>query len=322
MNSNNITGLFNIRYPFLQGGMARIATGDFAAAVSNAGGLGTIGSGSMEPHMLVDHIERCQSLTDKPFAVNLMLLNPHCDELVDIIIDHEVPIVTTGAGSPGAYLDRFHEAGIKVVPVVSSPAMAVRMEGMGVDGIIAEGTEAGGHVGELTTMVLTLACAKAVDIPVIAAGGIATSEQVAASFCLGAQGVQCGTVLLGAEECPIHENFRDKILKAKATDSTVIGRIGGLPTRVLKNKMSREYIKEEKAGKSLEDLERTTLGGLARAVVDGDVTTGSLMAGQVVGFVDDIRPLADILADLFDGAQAAFAEGEKRYGYEKPSNRQ
>lgn len=311
MKSNNIADILGIRYPFFMGGMARIGTGEFAAAISNAGGLGTIGSGSMEPHMLVDHIRACQALTDKPFAVNLMMLNPHCEEMVDIIINHKVPIVTTGAGSPGAYVDRFHEAGIKVFPLVSSPAMAVRMEGMGVDGVIAEGTEAGGHISELTTMVLIPACVQAVDIPVIAAGGIATPAQVAAAFCLGAKGVQAGTVLLGAEECPIHENYRDKILKAGVTDSTVVGRNGGLPTRVLKNRMSRDYVKAEKAGTSWEDLERMSLGGLAKAVVDGDVATGMVMAGQVVGLVNEVRPVAEILAGLFAGTDAAFVKGRE-----------
>lgn len=318
MNSNNIAKIFGIKYPFIQGGMARIATGEFAAAVSNAGGLGTIGSGSMTPHMLIEHIKTCRSLTNKPFAVNLMMLNPHCDELVDIIIEHKVPIVTTGAGSPGAYVERFHAAGIKVYPLVASPAMAERMARLGVDGIIAEGTEAGGHVGELTTMVLVNACSKVVNIPVVAAGGIASPEQVAAAFCLGAKGVQCGTLLLTAEECPIHTNFQEKILKAKCTDSTVVGRNGGLPTRVLKNRMSREYLKEEKAGKSIEELEIMTLGGLARAVVEGDIKNGSLMAGQVVGLVNEVRPLERLLADLFGGVQDAFTKGEERCGCGKP----
>lgn len=322
LNTNKVCALLGTRYPVIQGGMARVATGEFAAHVSNSGGLGTIGSGSMEPWMLREHIEHCQALTDKPFAVNLMMMNPYCAEMVDIIIEYKVPIVTTGAGSPAPYLEKLHAAGIKVIPVVASATMAIRMERLGVDAIIAEGCEAGGHIGELTTMVLTTEVAKAVSLPVLAAGGIATPEQVAAAFALGASGIQCGTVLLSAKECPIHANFKKHILGAKSTDSMVIGRINGLATRVLKNKMARNFIKEEKSGKSLEEFELLTLGGLRKAVVDGDTQEGSLMAGQVVGLVQEERTLKEIMAYLFEDLDKIFKKAEGSWGHADTESRE
>lgn len=316
MSAKRICDLLNIRYPLFQGGMARIATGAFAAAVSNCGGLGIIGSGSMEPPILRKEIETCKAATDRPFAVNLMMMNPHCDELADIIIEYDVPVVTTGAGSPGKYVERFHEAGIKVIPVVASAAMAVRMERMGVDAVVAEGSEAGGHIGELTTMVLVPEVVAAVNIPVIAAGGIATGAQAAAALALGASGFQVGTLLLSAEECPIHPNFRERLMKAKSTDITVVGRIGGAPTRVLKNSMSRAYLKEEKAGADLEKLELFTLGGLAKAVIEGDMDNGSLMCGQVIGMVNHTRPLQEIIDTLFEDTGKEIAALQGRWQHE------
>ncbi|MDL2310667.1 nitronate monooxygenase [Peptostreptococcaceae bacterium OttesenSCG-928-C18] len=299
MNLQNILG---IKYPIIQGGMANIATGEFAAAVSNAGGLGTIGTGGMRNIEEVrENIEICKKLTDKPFAVNIMLLNPNADEVAKLVAKYNVPVVTTGAGNPAKYIDKWKENGIKVFPVVPAPSLAVRMERLGVDGVIAEGTEAGGHIGDMTTMTLVPQVCDAVSIPVITAGGIADGRQMLAVKALGAEGVQIGTSLLVAEECPIHENFKEKVKKAKSSNIVVTGRIGGIPVRLIKNKMSNEYIKREKEGWKKEQLEIFTLGGLRKAVYDGDMDNGSLMAGQVVGQVNEIKPVKAILDDLYDG---------------------
>ena len=231
MSGRNLAKLLGIKYPFIQGGMARIATGEFASAVSNAGGLGLIGSGAMNKEKLLKEIEICKSLTDKPFGVNLMLLNPHKEDLVNAIIEMQVPVVTTGAGNPGKYIERFHEHGIKVIPVVALPAQAERLNRYHVDAIICEGSEAGGHIGELTTMCLVPQVRNVVDIPVIAAGGIGSASAMSAVMELGADGVQVGTILLATKECPIHQNYKEKILKAKSSEITVIGRINGIQTR-------------------------------------------------------------------------------------------
>ena len=292
--------LLGIKYPLIQGGMANIATGEFAASVSNAGALGLIGAGGMDTATFKKNIEICRSLTDKPFGVNIMLMNPCADEMAQLVIDEKVPVVTTGAGNPGKYVAAWKEAGIKVLPVVPSVALAKRLEKYNVDAVIVEGTEAGGHIGDLTTMALVPQVVEAVNIPVIAAGGIASGKQVLAAYALGACGVQVGTCLLASEECPIHENYKQAIVKAKDTSTTVTGRIGGTPVRIIKNKMAKEYIKREKEGAGMEELEKYTLGSLRKAVLEGDVDNGSLMAGQVAGMVNEIQPVATIIKNLFD----------------------
>ena len=292
--------LLGIKYPLIQGGMANIATGEFAASVSNAGALGLIGAGGMDTATLKKNIEICRSLTDKPFGVNIMLMNPCADEMAQLVIDEKVPVVTTGAGNPGKYVAAWKEAGIKVLPVVPSVALAKRLEKYNVDAVIVEGTEAGGHIGDLTTMALVPQVVEAVNIPVIAAGGIASGKQVLAAYALGACGVQVGTCLLASEECPIHENYKQAIVKAKDTSTTVTGRIGGTPVRIIKNKIAKEYIKREKEGAGMEEHEKYTLGSLRKAVLEGDVDNGSLMAGQVAGMVNEIQPVATIIKNLFD----------------------
>ena len=300
--------MFSVKYPVIQGAMANIATAEFAAAVSNAGGIGVIGTGAMNVEQAREAIHRCRSLTDRPFGVNVMMMNPYTKELMEMIAQERVALVTTGAGNPGVYMSMLKESGAKVFPVVPSVAMAIRMERSGADGLIVEGGEAGGHVGEQTTMALVPQVADAVQIPIIAAGGIADSRGVCAAFCLGAIGVQVGTCLLVSQECPIHENYKAALLKAKDSDTIVTGRIGGTPVRVLKNKMAREYVRQEKAGADKMELEKFTLGSLRRAVFDGDTDTGSLMAGQVAGMLHDIRPVADILDELWAGAQKRIRE--------------
>ncbi len=306
-----IQELLGIRYPLIQGGMANIATGEFAAAVSNAGALGLIASGSMDAEQLREQIRTCRAHTEKPFGVNLMLMNPHIEQLAQVVVEEKVPVITTGAGNPGKYLPAWKEAGIRVLPVVPSVALARRMERAGADALIVEGTEAGGHVGELTTMCLVPQVVDAVQIPVIAAGGIACGRQVLAAFALGASGVQVGTCLLVSEECPIHTNYKEAVLKAGDTDTTVTGRTTGAPVRILKNKMAREYLKREKEGATLEELEAYTLGGLRKAVLEGDVQYGSLMAGQAAGLCKEIKPVKQIIEELFDGCQQALAALQK-----------
>lgn len=294
--------LLGTEFPIIQGGMANIATGAFAAACSNAGALGIIATGSLRSaEQLREQIAICRSRTDKPFGVNLMLMNPCADAFAQVIIDEKVPVVTTGAGNPGKYIPAWKEAGIIVIPVVAASILAKRLERAGADALIAEGTESGGHVGEMTTMALVPQVVDAVSIPVIAAGGIADRRQMAAALALGACGVQVGTCLLAAEECPIHDNYKQALLKAKDSDTTVTGRSVNAPVRVLKNKMSREYLRLEKAGATQEELEKTTLGGLRRAVFDGDMDTGSVMCGQVAGMLQEVRPLRAILEELCAG---------------------
>lgn len=293
-----IKKLFGIKYPIFQGGMANIATGKFAAAVSNAGAMGIIGAGGMDTETLEKEIELCKAETDKPFGVNIMLMNPCADEMAELVADEKVSLVTTGAGNPGKYVDMWKSAGIKIFPVVSSVALAKRLSSLGVTGLIAEGCESGGHVGELTTMVLVPQIARVTDLPVVAAGGIASGKQMAAADILGADGIQVGTILLASEECPIHENYKLSILKAKDNDTVVTGRSVGAPVRILKNPMAREYLKLERSGADKMELEKFTLGALKKAVFQGDVKKGSLMAGQVASMVDEIRPLPEILSKL------------------------
>ena len=301
--------LLGTEFPIIQGGMANIATGEFAAACSNAGALGVIATGGMlEADLLRQQIRICKSLTDKPFGVNLMLMNPCADEMAQIIIEEGVQVVTTGAGSPGKYIPAWKEAGIKVLPVVAASILAKRLVNQGADAIIAEGMESGGHVGEMTTMALVPQVIDTVDVPVIAAGGIADGRQAAAAFALGACGIQVGTCLLTSLECPIHENYKLALLKAKDSDTTVTGRSVGAPVRILKNQMAREYLARERAGADKMELEKYTLGSLRRAVFDGDTKTGSLMAGQVAGMLHEIRPLRAILEEMYADYKATVAQ--------------
>ena len=300
--------ILGTEFPFIQGGMANIATGAFAAAVSNAGAMGLVGSGGMDAEALRREIRTARDNTDKPFGVNLMLMNPHIDDLAKVVVEEGVRFVTTGAGNPGKYVPAWKDAGIKVFPVVAAPILAKRLERYGVDGFIAEGTESGGHVGEMTTMALVPQVVDAVSVPVVAAGGIADGRQLTAAFALGACGVQVGTCLLASEECPIHENYKQAVLKAGANDTVVTGRTTGAPVRVLKNKMSQEYLRLEKNSPPLEELEKLTLGSLRRAVFDGDLDTGSFMAGQVAGMVHEIKPLRQIFEELMAGYEAVRKE--------------
>lgn len=296
--------LLGIKYPIFQGAMANIATPEFAACVSNCGGLGIIATGAMDEHMTRDAIRSCKKLTDKPFGVNVMLMNPHTEAIMKVIAEEKVAVVTTGAGNPGPYIPALKESGCKVFPVVASVALARRLEKSGVDGIIAEGGESGGHVGETTTMSLVPQVVDAVDIPVIAAGGIASGRQLNAALSLGAQGVQVGTMLLVAKECPIHENYKKAVLKAKDSDTVVTGRSMGAPVRILKNQMSLQYIKLEQQAGSREELEKLTLGGLRKAVFEGDMKNGSVMLGQVAGLVKEVKPMKDIIETLLQESKA------------------
>ena len=308
-----ITELLGIKYPVFQGAMAWIADAGLAAAVSNAGGLGIIAAGAAPVEFVRDEIRRAKQLTDKPFAVNIMLLNPNAPDLAQLVIDEGVKVVTTGAGSPAKYMKAWKEAGIKVIPVIASTAYAKRMERMGADAVIAEGTESGGHVGEMTTMALVPQVIDAVDVPVIAAGGIADGRQMAAALALGACGVQVGTCLLASAECPIHERYKQALLHAKDSDTIVTGRSVGGPVRVLKNRMSREYVRLEQQGATLEELKKLTLGGLRRAVFEGDVESGSVMAGQVAGMLHEIRPVREILETLYSDGLAVLEQTRRSW---------
>ena len=305
-----LNDMLGIKYPIIQGGMARIATGAFAAAVSNAGALGMIATGGFSAAELREQIREARELTDKPFGVNLLLLHPEIKELAQLVVEERVAVVTTGAGDPSPYMAAWKAAGIRVFPVVPAVALAKRMERAGADAVIAEGTESGGHVGELTTMALVPQVCAAVKIPVIVAGGIANGAQLLASYVLGGFGAQIGTLFLASEECPIHENYKNAVIAAHDTSTAVTGRSAGAPVRILKNRMAREYLKLEKGGANRDELETITLGGLYRAVVLGDVETGSVMMGQVAGQVTEIRPMSAILETLtaeYEAAKAAVA---------------
>ncbi|MBE5886115.1 MAG: enoyl-[acyl-carrier-protein] reductase FabK [Lachnospiraceae bacterium] len=282
-----ITKLLGIEYPIIQGGMAWVAEYHLAAAVSNAGGLGIIAAGAAPAEWVREQIREAKKLTDKPFGVNIMLMNPSADEIAKVVVEEGVKVVTTGAGNPEKYMKDWKEAGIKVIPVVASVALAKRMEKCGADAVVAEGTEAGGHIGELTTMVLVPQVRDAVSIPVIAAGGVADGRGMAAAFMLGADGVQIGTHFVVTKECIVHQNYKDCILKAKDIDTRVTGRSTGHPVRALRNNLTMEYLKKEAEGASAEELEMLAAGGLRKAVVDGDTRTGSLMAGQSAGLVKE-----------------------------------
>ena len=296
--------ILGTEFPIIQGGMANIATGEFAAACSNAGALGLVAGGGLDGESLRAQIRRAKELTDKPFGVNLMLMNPHIDECAQVVVEEGVKVVTTGAGNPAKYVAAWKEAGIRIFPVVAAPILAKRLARLDIDGIIAEGTESGGHVGEATTMALVPAVVDAVDLPVIAAGGIADGRGMAAADALGACGVQVGTCLLASEECPIHANYKDKVVKAGVNDTVVTGRPAGAPVRCLKNKMTKKYLELEQEGTKRDELEALTLGSLRRAVLDGDVDTGSFMCGQIAGMVHEVRPVRAILEDMVAGCKA------------------
>lgn len=280
-----LTELLNIEYPVIQGGMSWVAEYHLASAVSEAGGLGLIAAGGAPVEWIREQIREAKKLTSKPVGINIMLMHPQADEIAKLMVEEKVPVVTTGAGSPEKYMSMWKEAGIKVIPVVASVALAKRMERSGADAVVAEGCEAGGHIGELTTMVLVPQIVDAVNIPVIAAGGIADGRGMAAAFMLGAAGVQMGTHFVVTKECTVHQNYKDCIIKAKDIDTKVTGRTTGHPVRCLRNNMTKEYLAKEAAGASLDELELLTLGGLKKVVVDGDVQNGSLMAGQIAGMV-------------------------------------
>lgn len=296
---NRICELLGIEYPIIQGGMAWVATAELAAAVSNAGGLGVIAAGGAPADVVREQIKKARTLTDKPFGVNVMLMSPFSDEVMEVVIEEKPAVVATGAGNPGKYIERLKEAGIKIMPVIASVAMAKRMEKVGADAVIAEGTEAGGHIGELTTMVLTPQVVDAVSIPVVSAGGYADSRGTKAAFALGADGIQVGTRFICSTECIAHENYKNAVLKAKDRDAVVTGRSTGAPVRALKNKLTKEYQRLEKEGASAEEIEELGVGGLRRAFQDGDIENGSLMAGQSAAMVHEIQPCAEIVKDYF-----------------------
>ena len=297
-----LTEILEIEYPIIQGGMAWVAEANLAAAVSNAGGLGIIGAGGADAKWVEDQIIKAKTLTDKPFGVNIMLMNPQADEIAKVVAKHNVKVVTTGAGNPGKYMEMWKSAGIKVIPVVASVAQARRMEKYGADAVVAEGMESGGHIGEETTMTLVPQVVDAVSIPVIAAGGIGDGRGIAAAFMLGAEAVQMGTRFVVADECTVHENYKQRIIKAKDIDSTVTGRSHGHPVRGLRNQMTREYIKLEQEGKSFEELEYLTLGKLREAVQEGDVMNGTVMAGQIAGMISKKQSCKEMIEEMMEQA--------------------
>lgn len=303
-----ITKLLGIKYPVFQGAMAQIARYQLASAVSNAGGLGIIASGGMSPEQLREEIVNCKKHTDKPFAVNLMLMMHNIDEIIDVVIEEGVGIVTTGAGTPRKYMPKLKEAGIKVIPVIPSVKAAKKMEELGCDAVVVEGMEAGGHVGESTTMALLPQVTSAVNIPVIAAGGIADGRGVAATYCLGASGVQMGTVFLATEECPVSENYKNAIIEAVDTSTTLTGTKFGAPVRGIKNELTRRYHELEEKSSTLMELEELTLGSLRKAAYEGDVENGSIMSGQIAGLVNEIRPVKDVIEGIFEEAQKVLEE--------------
>ncbi len=298
-----ITELLGIEYPVIQGGMAWVAEHNLAAAVSAAGGLGLIGGANAPAEVIRDYIKKVKAVTDKPFGVNVMLMSPYADDVAKVVVEEGVKVVTTGAGNPEKYMDMWKAAGIRVIPVVASVALARRMEKYGADAVVAEGCESGGHIGEATTMTLVPQVVDAVSIPVIAAGGIGDGRGIAASFMLGAEAVQMGTRFLVAKECIVHQNYKDRVLKAKDIDSAVTGRSHGHPVRCLRNQMTREYVKLESEGKSFEELEYLTLGALRNAVVDGDVKNGTVMAGQIAGMVNKEQTCQEMILEMMEQAE-------------------
>ena len=308
---NAICKMIGLKYPIFQGGMAWLGTAELASAVSEAGGLGIIGAGHMPPDVLRAEIQKVKKATKKPFGVNIMLMSPFVKEVMQVVVDERVPVVTTGAGNPGEYIPALKEIGTKVIPVVASVALAKRLVRTGVDAIIAEGTESGGHIGELTALVPQVV--DAVDVPVIAAGGIGDSRGVCAAFALGAQAVQMGTRFVVSEECIAHANYKNLVLKARDRSTVVTGRTTGHPTRVLQNKLTRIYLEKEAAGASAEDLEKLSLGTLRMASREGDVEMGSVMIGQISGMMNDIKPVRVILENLVKGVAAAAENVHKNF---------
>lgn len=293
-----ITEILGIEYPIIQGGMAWVATYELAAAVSEAGGLGIIGAGGAPASFVREQIQKAKEQTDKPFGVNIMLMNPEADGIAQVVVDEGVKVVTTGAGNPAKYMEMWKAAGVKVIPVVASVALAKLMERGGADAVIAEGTESGGHIGSTTTMALVPQVVDAVNIPVIAAGGIADGRGFAAAFMLGAEGVQMGTRFVTATECIVHEKYKAMLIKAKDIDSAVTGLSTGHPVRSIRNKMTKEYLKLERDGADLMELEKLTLGSLRKAVVEGDVVNGTIMAGQIAGLVKKEQPCKEIIDEI------------------------
>ena len=304
-----ITELLGIEYPIIQGGMAWVAEYNLAAAVSNAGGFGIIGAASAPPEIVREQIRKCKELTDKPFGVNVMLMNPNAEEVAKIVIEEGVKAVTTGAGNPAKYIPMWKEAGVKVMPVVASVAMAVMMERAGVDAVVAEGMESGGHIGQTTTMALLPQVVDAVNIPVIGAGGIADGRGFAAAIMLGAEAVQMGTAFLVAKENIVHENYRNKVIAAKDIDSVVTGTSTGHPVRGLRNHMTKEYLRLEKEGATIEELEQITLGALRRAVIDGDAKDGTVMAGQIAGLIKKGATCKEIITSIDNEGVALLNRG-------------
>ncbi len=302
-----ITELLGLKYPIIQGGMAWVAEHHLAAAVSNAGGLGIIGGANAPGEVVREEIRRARELTEKPFGVNVMLLSPYAEEVADVVVEEGIKVLTTGAGSPEKYMERWKKAGILVIPVVASVALAKRVERCGAAAVVAEGCESGGHIGELTTMALVPQVADAVNIPVIAAGGIADGRGLAAAMMLGAEAVQIGTRFVVADESIASDAYKDRIVKARDIDSQVTGRSHGHPIRQLRNQMSREYLKKEQEGASFEELEKMTLGALRKAVVEGDVVNGTLMAGQIAGLINKRESCLDIVEDIMTEAERLLA---------------
>ena len=298
-----VTELLGIEKPIIQGGMAWVAESHLAAAVSEAGGFGIIGAANAPADVVRNYIREAKQMTDKPFGVNIMLMSPYADEIAQVVVEEGVAAVTTGAGNPEKYMEQWKAAGIKVIPVVASVALARRMERCGADAVVAEGTESGGHIGQATTMTLVPQVVDAVEIPVIAAGGIGDGRGFAAAIMLGAEAVQMGTRFCVSNECTVHEKYKERILKAKDIDSEVTGRSHGHPVRGLRNKMTREYLKLETNGASFEELENLTLGGLRRAVVDGDTDNGSVLAGQIAGMNNKRQSCREIIDEVMDQAE-------------------
>ena len=298
-----VTELLGIEKPIIQGGMAWVAESHLAAAVSNAGGFGLIGAANAPADVVRNYIHEARELTDKPFGVNIMLMSPFAEDIAQLVTEEKVAAVTTGAGNPEKYMAQWKAAGIKVIPVIASVALAKRMERVGADAVVAEGTESGGHIGQATTMTLVPQVVDAVQIPVITAGGIGDGRGMAAAFMLGAEAVQMGTRFCVADECVIHDKYKDRILKAKDIDSEVTGRSHGHPVRGLRNKMTREYLKLEAEGASFEQLENLTLGGLRKAVVEGDTDNGSVLAGQIAGMITRRQSCQEIVDEVLDQAE-------------------